>query len=62
MQSLSMSTVVNLPPAYNSQLNPLPPMHSIPHALQQAAYFAAGKLNKILTNPVAAKEHNNEEV
>jgi len=46
-----MSTVVNLPPVY-----------SILHALQQAAYFAAGKLNKILSNLVAAKEHNNKEV
>ena len=67
MQSLSMSTVVNIPPAYSSQLDmqldyPLPPMHSTPHTSQQAACFAAGELNKILTNPVAAEEHDDEEV
>jgi len=59
--------VVNLPPAYSSQLDmqldyPLPPIHSTPHILQQAAYFAVGELNKILTNLAAAKEHDNKEV
>ena len=62
-----MSTVVNLPPAYSSQLNmqldyPLPPMHSTPHTSQQAAYFAADKLNEILTNPVAAEEYDDKKV
>jgi len=31
-------------------------------ALQQAAYFAASELNKILSNLVAAKEQDNKEV
>jgi len=67
IQSLSMSMVVDLPPAYSSQLDiqlnyPLPPMYSTPHTSRQAAYFAAGKLDEILTNPVAAKEHDNKEI
>jgi len=56
-----MSTVVNLPPVYSSQLN-IQLNYSTPHALQRAAYFTAGKLNKILSDPVAAKEHDNKEV
>jgi len=62
MQSLNINIVVNLPPVYSSQLNPLLLIYSTPYILQQAAYFAAGELNKILTNPVAAEEHNNKEV
>ena len=67
MQSLSMSIVVNLPPAYSSQLNiqlnyPLPPIHSTPQASQQAAYFTIGELNKILSDLVATKEQDNKEV
>ena len=61
MQSLSMSTVMNLPPAYSSQLD-MQLDYSTPHISQWAAYFTAGELNKILSDPVAAEEHDNEEV
>jgi len=67
IQSLSISTVVNLPRAYSSQLNmqlnyPLLPIHSTPQASQQAAYFTVGELNKILSDLVAAKEQDNKKV
>jgi hypothetical protein len=62
-----MSTVMNLPPAYRSQLDmqldyPLLLMHGTPYTLQRAAYFAVGELDEILTDPAAAEEHDNEEV
>ena len=65
----------NRPPTQRFRLSPVPPPsaigrlpplmqlnYSTPHILQQAAYFAISKLNEILSNPVAAKEHNNKEV
>ena len=61
MQSLSISIVVNVPPAHSSQLD-MQLNYSTPHTSQRAAYFAAGELNKILSNPVAAKEYDNKEV
>ena len=61
IQSLSISTVINLPPVYSSQLN-MQLNYSTPHISQRAAYFTTGELNKILSNPVATKEHDNKEV
>ena len=63
-QSLSMSTVVSLPPAYSSQIGtqfeyPLQPIYESPY---QAASLAAGELDKIINDPVATEENNNEEV
>jgi len=36
--------------------------YNTPHILQQAVNFATDKLNKILSDLVAAKEYNNKEV
>jgi hypothetical protein len=33
--------------------------YNTPHASQRAAYFAVGELNKILSDPAAAKEYDN---
>jgi hypothetical protein len=62
------------PPAWRFRLLPVPPPlaigrlphmqlnYSTPHISQRAAYFTTGELNKVLSDPVAAKEHGNEEV
>jgi len=51
-----------LPPLAIGRLPYMQLNYNTLHTSQWAAYFAAGKLNKILSNPVATKEHNNKEV
>jgi len=58
------------PPTQQFQLSPVlpsssitrPPIYGTPRTSQQAGFFATGKLNEILNNPVAAKKHDNKEV
>lgn len=62
-----MSAVVSLPPAYSSQIGtqfeyPLQPIYESPYASHQAASLAAGELDKIINDSVAAEENNNEGV